>query len=122
MNAKTLFIVLSCATIFVGCTDDNPSTLMDNPPVVGATTYNQNVKSIIDNNCVVCHAAVPKNGAPMSLVTYDQVKQAVLSRGLLTRISLENGNSSLMPNGGPRMPQATIDIIVKWEKDGLLEK
>ncbi len=122
MNAKTLFIVLSCSSIFVGCTDDNPSTLMDNPPVVGATTYNQNVKSIIDNNCVVCHAAIPKNGAPMSLVTYDQVKQAVMSRGLLTRISLENGNSSLMPNGGPRMPQATIDIIVKWEKDGLLEK
>ena len=122
MNAKTLFIVLSCSSIIVGCTDDYPSTLMDHTPVVGATTYNQNVKSIIDNNCVVCHAAVPKNGAPMSLVTYDQVKQAVLSRGLLTRISLENGNSSLMPNGGPRMPQATIDIVVKWEKDGLLEK
>nr|WP_315151702.1 cytochrome c [uncultured Flavobacterium sp.] len=122
MNAKTLFIVLLFSSIFVGCTDDNPSTLMDNPPVVGTTTYNQNVKSIIDNNCVVCHAAVPKNGAPMSLVTYDQVKQAIMSRGLLTRISLENGNSSLMPNGGPRMSQATIDIIVKWEKDGLLEK
>lgn len=122
MNAKTLFIVLSFSSIFVGCTDDNPSTLMDNPPMVGMTTYNQNVKSIIDNNCVVCHAAVPKNGAPMSLVTYDQVKQAVMSRGLLTRISLENGNGSLMPSGGPRMPQATIDIIVKWEKDGLLEK
>jgi uncharacterized membrane protein len=106
----------------VGCTNDNPSTLMDNPPMAGLTTYNQNVKSIINNNCVVCHAAVPKNGAPMSLVTYDQVKQAVLNRGLLTKISLENGNSSLMPNGGPRMPQATIDIIVKWEKDGLLEQ
>ena len=122
MNAKTLFIALLCSSIFVGCTDDNPGTLMDNSPIVGSTTYNQNVKSIIDNNCVVCHAAVPKNGAPMSLVTYDQVKQAVLSRGLLTRISLENGNSSLMPNGGPRLPQATIDIIVKWEKDGLLEQ
>ena len=122
MNAKTLFIALSCSTIFVGCTNDNPSTLMDNSPMVGLTTYNQNVKSIINNNCVVCHAAVPKNGAPMSLVTYDQVKQAVLNRRLLTRISLENGNSSLMPNGGPRMPQATIDIIVKWEQDGLLEQ
>lgn len=58
----------------------------------------------------------------MPLVTFDQVKQAVLNRGLLTRISLENGNSSLMPNGGPRMPQASIDIILQWEKDGLLEK
>jgi hypothetical protein len=41
---------------------------------------------------------------------------------LLTRISLENGNSSLMPKGGPRLPQTTIDIIKKWEQDGLLEK
>lgn len=122
MNAKTLFIALLFSTLFVGCTNDNPSTLMDNSPMVGLTTYNKNVKSIIENNCVVCHAAVPKNGAPMPLVTYDQVKQAVVNRGLLTRISLENGNGSLMPSGGPRMPQATIDIVVKWEKDGLLEQ
>jgi uncharacterized membrane protein len=122
MNAKTLFIALSFTSILVSCTNDNPTTLMDDVPVTGLTTYNQNVKSIIDNNCIVCHATVPKNGAPMSLVTYDQVKEAVLNRGLLTRISLENGNSSLMPNGGPRMPQATIDMIIKWEKDGLLEK
>ncbi|MBF4519354.1 hypothetical protein D3C87_2000470 [compost metagenome] len=58
----------------------------------------------------------------MSLVTYEQVKNAVLNRGLLTRISLENGDSSLMPQGGPRLPQATIDIINKWNQDGLLEK
>jgi uncharacterized membrane protein len=122
MNAKTLFIALLFSSILVSCTNDNPSTLMDDTPMEGLTTYNQNVKSIIDNNCVVCHAAVPKNGAPMSLVTYDQVKEAVLNRGLLTRISLENGNSSLMPNGGPRLPQVTIDMIIKWEKDGLLEK
>jgi uncharacterized membrane protein len=121
MNAKTLFTALSFSLILVSCTNDNPSTLMDDTPMTGLTTYNQNVKSIIDNNCIVCHAAVPKNGAPMSLVTYEQVKQAVLNRGLLTRISLENGNSSLMPNGGPRMPQSTIDIIIKWEKEGLLE-
>ncbi|MGQ7946017.1 hypothetical protein [Flavobacterium sp. WC2509] len=122
MNAKTLFAVLSFSSVLVGCTNDNPSTLMDDTPMMGLTTYNQNVKPIIDNNCVVCHAAVPKNGAPMSLVTYEQVKQAVLNRGLLTRISLENGNGSLMPSGGPRMPQATIDIIIKWEKEGLLEQ
>jgi uncharacterized membrane protein len=122
MNTKTLFTAMSISLVLVSCTDDNPSTLMDDTPMTGLTTYNQNVKSIIDKNCIVCHAAVPKNGAPMSLVTYDQVKQAVLNRGLLTRISLENGNSSLMPNGGPRMSQSTIDIIIKWEKDGLLQQ
>ena len=122
MNAKIIFISLLLTSILVGCTNDNPTTLIDETPMEGVTTYNQNVKSIIDNNCVVCHAAVPKNGAPMSLVNYSQVKEAVLNRGLLTRISLENGNSSLMPNGGPRMPQVTIDMILKWEKDGLLEQ
>ncbi|TCN61268.1 hypothetical protein D0809_21450 [Flavobacterium circumlabens] len=122
MNLKTLFVGLSFASVLVSCTDDNPSTLMDTAPITGLATYNMNVKSIIDNNCVVCHAAVPKNGAPMSLVNYDQVKNAVLNRGLLTRISLENGNSSLMPQGGPRLPQATIDVIKKWEQDGLLEQ
>ncbi len=122
MNLKTIFFALSFSVLLVGCTDENPNSLMADTPSTGVTTYTQNVKSIIDNNCVVCHAAVPKNGAPMSLVTYGQVKEAILNRGLLNRISLENGNSSLMPNGGPRMPQATIDVIVKWEKDGLLEQ
>lgn len=122
MNLKTSFLVLSFASILMSCTNDNPSTLMDNSPMTGLTTYNQNVKSIIDNNCIVCHAAVPKNGAPMSLVTYDEVKNAVLNRGLINRISLENGDSSLMPRGGPRLPQATIDMIIKWQQDGLLEQ
>jgi uncharacterized membrane protein len=121
MNTKKLYTALSLAITLVGCTNENPNTLMDDSAMVGLTTYSKNVKSIIDNNCVVCHAAVPKNGAPMPLVTYDQVKEAVLNRGLTTRISLQNGNGLLMPSGGPRMPQATIDIILKWQKEGLIE-
>ena len=27
-----------------------------------------------------------------------------------------------MPFGGPRLPQNTIDIIIQWEADGLLEE
>ncbi|MBP4138955.1 MULTISPECIES: hypothetical protein [Flavobacterium] len=121
MKPKNLFSVLAFATLLIGCSDDNPDTLMEDTPISGAVTYNQNVKSIIDNNCISCHAATPRNGAPMSLVTYDQVKSAVQNRGLLNRISLENGNSLLMPQGGPRLPQTTIDIILKWQQDGLLE-
>lgn len=113
---------MSLISIFNACSSDNSETLMDDTPMMNVATYKQNVKPIIDNNCIVCHAAVPKNGAPMSLVTYDQVKNAIQNRGLLTRISLENGNSMLMPQGGPRLPQASIDIIVKWNQDGLLEQ
>ena len=49
------------------------------------------------------------------------VKDAVINKGLLDRISRPEGASGLMPNGGPRLPQATIDLIVQWDADGLLE-
>ena len=121
MKAAQFIAVFSCTSFFIACSNDNSETLMDNPPVTGKVTYTQNVKSIIDNNCISCHAAVPRNGAPMALVTYEQVQNAVQNRGLLNRISLTNGNSLLMPQGGPRLPQATIDVIVKWNQDGLLK-
>lgn len=122
MNPKNFFVMLSLASLSVGCSDDNPTTLMDDEPNENAITYKQNVKSIIDNNCISCHGAVPTNGAPMSLVTYSQVKNAIQNRGLLNRISLNNGNSLLMPQGGPRLPQGTIDIVSQWQQDGLLEE
>lgn len=122
MNSKNFLALMSLASILTACTNDNSDTLMEDIPSMVQATYAQNVKSIIDNNCIVCHATVPRNGAPMSLVTYDQVKNAVQNRGLLNRISLNNGNSLLMPQGGPRLPQATIDIVVKWNQDGLLEQ
>ena len=122
MKPKNLFPMLVFAGLLLSCSNDNPDTLMEDMPNENAITYQQNVKSIIDNNCISCHAATPRNGAPMSLVTYDQVKNAIQNRGLLNRISLNNGNSLLMPQGGPRLPQASIDIVGKWQQDGLLEK
>jgi uncharacterized membrane protein len=122
MNPKKLFSLLAFSSLLMACSNENPDTLMDNSPIATSITYKQNVKSIIDNNCISCHAATPRNGAPMSLVTYDQVKNAILNRGLLNRISLNNGNSLLMPQGGPRLPQATIDVVMQWQQDGLLEQ
>jgi hypothetical protein len=122
MNPKKLFAILSSSLILTGCSNDDSSAGIDTPAPAGSVTYNKDVKSIIDNNCIVCHAAVHQNGAPISLVTYSQVKDAVLKRSLIIRISLENGNNVLMPKGGPRLPQQTIDIVKQWEKDGLFEK
>jgi len=84
------------------------------------TTY-QDIKSVIDNNCLQCHSNPPQNGAPMPLVSFENVRDAVISRGLLDRISRNEGESGLMPKGGPRLPQATINSIFEWEEDGLLE-
>ena len=121
MKPKNLFPMLVFAGFLFSCSNDNPDTLMEDMPNENAITYQQNVKSIIDNNCISCHAATPRNGAPMPLITYDQVKNAIQNRGLLNRISLNNGNSLLMPQSG-RLPQATIDIVAKWQNDGFLQQ
>ena len=122
MKLKNLFSLLIFSGFLMACSNENSETLMDDLPIQDVVTYKQNVKSIIDNNCISCHGATPANGAPMSLVTYSQVKNAMQNRGLLNRISLNNGNSLLMPQGGPRLPQATIDMVAKWQQDGLLEE
>ena len=83
-------------------------------------TY-QDVKPIIDNNCLNCHSNPTINGAPMSLVTYEEVKNSVLNSNLIERISRNDGANGLMPRGGPRLSQNLIDTIVQWEQDALLE-
>lgn len=121
MKFRTLLPLCVFTLCITSCSNNSTDDLTGSFPLVELATYNQNVKSIIDSNCIVCHAATPVNGAPMPLVTYQQVKDAVLTRGLINRISRQNGEGGLMPLGGPRMPQATIDVIVQWEANGLLE-
>ena len=92
----------------------------DAEPLPEVVTY-LDIKPTIDNFCLSCHGNPPQNGAPMSLVTYENVKEAVLNRALLDKINKNDGEDGLMPLGGPRLPQATIDLIFQWEVDGLLE-
>ena len=120
MTAKSLMFLLLAAFLLDGCTSDSPDDLMADAPQ-GAITYTANVKSIIANNCQSCHSAPPVNFAPMPLTTYENVKDAILNRGLLDRISRNNGEEGLMPNGGPRMPQTNIEIINTWAANNFPE-
>lgn len=102
----------------------NPGT--ETPPVVtptpttpAATTYAANAKSIIDANCISCHQS-GRSASFRPLTTYAQVKDAVENAGLLSRIQLQTGQQGIMPQGG-RMSQTNIDILVKWNTDGLKE-
>ncbi len=120
---KTLYpYILVSVIFFQSCSnntlDDISENLIDIPPEI--VTY-QNIQPIVSQNCIVCHSNPPQNGAPMSLETYLDVKNAVLNRGLLHLISLPEGNTALMPKGGPRLPQASINLFIQWEEDNLLE-
>ena len=118
-NSGFIFAILLLASCENDSTDD---LILTNLTPQTNVTYNQDVASIINSNCTSCHGATPTNGAPMSLTTYEQVKDAVQNRDLLDRISRDQGAPGLMPNGGQRLPQTTINIINLWNAQGLLQQ
>lgn len=118
MKKTTLLIGLIAIMLF-NCSYNSEDDLTE-AITVETVTYEANVKSIIDNNCLSCHSDPPTNYAPMPLVSYENVKDAIENRGLINRISSDDTTFG-MPLGGPKLPQNLIDIIIQWEEDGLLE-
>lgn len=122
MEAKILFIVSLLSFMIYGCSYDSEIDLIE--PIVdpidngGIVTYTNNVKPIMTSSCISCHASPPINGAPFSLINYDQVSQR--ANNVLNAMSRQNGASGAMPPAG-RLPQATIDIIQQWIDDGTPE-
>jgi hypothetical protein len=119
-NTLLLSTILIGTVLVSSCTNDSSADLIGIDDL-DEVTYTNTVKSIIDNNCISCHAATPINGAPNSLTTYENVKEAVLNGGLLDRISRDQGESGMMPSGGTRLPQAVIDQVFAWNTQGLNE-
>ncbi|MBX2827236.1 MAG: hypothetical protein KTR22_03700 [Flavobacteriaceae bacterium] len=120
---RSYLYFLWAAIFFSACTSntfDDISEPMEVLPDEENVTF-EDVRFVFENVCQVCHSNPPQNGAPMPLVSYDDVRDAVLDRGLLDRISREEGAPGLMPLGGPRLPQETIDLIMQWNADGLPE-
>lgn len=114
---KFSFLIVTLL-LFVSCSSDSEDDITQPPQ--GTVTYVGNVKAIIDNNCLGCHTDPPVNGAPFALTNYTQVSSNAAL--ILTAISKPTGAAGAMPPGtGPRLPQATIDIIDQWIQDGTLE-
>lgn len=104
--ALTSFLALSC-------TSNSPDDLEGAIPA--NVSYDEHVRPIIEANCIGCHQEpLSSSGAPMTLTSYEEVKQAIISRPLIDRISRPQGAEGMMPRLGTRLPQTKIDIIIKW--------
>jgi len=99
------------------CSNDDDLTNQNLDPI----TYTDDVKVIIDNNCLSCHSDPTTNGATISLVTFAQVKNSAENGPLISRIEIQAGQSGAMPDGGPRLSQSLIDVIVQWREDGFID-
>lgn len=115
---KILVVVI--LIIGYSCSSDNEDDIAPPPPppMGEKLTYTANIKSIIDSNCIGCHANPPVNGAPFPLIIFQNVSSK--ASAILNAVSKQTGESAAMPPSG-RLAQGTIDSIDQWIKDGLLE-
>lgn len=106
-----------------GCSNDTEADLLEPDPETteDVISYTDDIRAIINANCLGCHSSPPVNGAPFPLTTYSQVAGVAESGSLLTAISRQTGETAAMPPTG-RLPQATIDLIEQWIDEGLLEE
>ena len=119
---KKILIYSSILLVAVySCVNDSEDDLIDNTPPPDLVNFEEDIKIIFENNCFVCHGTTPQLGAQTSLVTYDDVVFGIQNNSVIERISLQSGESGAMPQGGPRLPQNLIDLIVLWEEEGFLE-
>jgi hypothetical protein len=121
-NLKTILCIFSLGLFLISCSSSEPEIVDQIDPIdptpVAKTTYNKNVKTIIDNSCATsaCHDSTnPANG--LRLTNYSEVKNAASSGNLITRM---NSSSNPMPASG-RLTTTTLAIIDKWKADGFLE-
>ncbi len=119
MKFKNLIYTVLASTVITNCSSSDSDDLTPkpdpDPTPTEKVTYSNDVKAIIDNNCVRCHGNPTANGAPFSLTTFDNAKSRI--DRILNRIN--NASNPMPPNG--LMAQGLRDNIQKWKDDGLLE-
>lgn len=105
-----LLLLISCSGD--GDDDIGPIDGSDN----GDVTYTGTVKAIIDGKCLACHSNPTQNDAPMPLTTYEEVKSAVQTRGLISQV--QSGN---MPKEGTPLTSTQVQAIMDWQSGGFLQ-
>jgi len=95
MNFKNLLLVSIIYLTLLNCSYSGGDDLIDveTPDLNTPITYNNDVKLIIDNNCIFCHSDPPVNGAPIPLIMFNEVKNAVQNNNLINLISRQAGES-----------------------------
>jgi uncharacterized membrane protein len=114
MKAKRSFLISSIIIFItmVSCKKDNSIT-----PIPENEAYFPKVKTIIQNNCLICHSSSGTwSGRPISFdsdslisLQYANIKAAVADP-----VTVRNKR---MPQGGS-LSESDIDIIVKWFNKG----
>jgi hypothetical protein len=114
------FSLLLTVLFLSSCSNESTSDLIDVPNGEDIT-YTDDIKPIIEANCIGCHTQPPINGAPMALNSYEDVKTYVENNKIIDRISRDQGAPGMMPLGGTRLPNEVINLFTLWKQQGFRE-
>lgn len=117
---KLLFYVIAIAMISTSCYYDNEEDVYPFDPDQSCDTLNMsftnNIKPILDNNCVSCHPTSNPSGGVI-LDSYNQVKIVADNGKLWGSVNHESGYSP-MPQGGGKLGDCDLNKIKAWINDG----
>lgn len=111
-----LFIVVAFASL-AGCYYDNmddvyPGAGLFQPcDTATATSYQEDIRTIIDNNCIACHSGSGAN-ADVHLDTYEGVRDAANSGQLVGATWHESTYTPMPPNY--QLDSCSLVHIKKW--------
>lgn len=113
----TLIVFALCGALVSlnSCSTDEEPTIIDTGED-SATSFATDIKPIISINCSPCHV---DGGANTNYTTYINASNSIDL--IITRINLEESNSSSMPLNMSKLSQAELDLIAQWKTDGLKE-
>ncbi len=80
---------------------------------ISGVTYSVDIAPIITARCISCHGDPTSNGAPNSLTTAAQVKNAIETRGLIAEI--ESGS---MPQNAANLTNVQVETFKVWQEEG----
>lgn len=111
-----LFYVFSAAVgmfVFVACTKDiglNPDLVVKPVNACDSVTFAADIQPLFTNKCATCHFTGTTSGAPGDFTSYADIKTKA-DAGLIKNRAIVLHD---MPQGGPPLSQAEMDLITCW--------
>jgi len=78
--------------------------------------FSVHIRPILNTHCGECHSS---GSSQTNYLDYTRAKTAINS--ILDRIQREEGAAGFMPRNGSKLPQESIDLIIKWKEEGLVK-
>jgi uncharacterized membrane protein len=115
LSALLIFFFCSVIVLGYGCKGDDDDS-NNTGPACNLTnadlSYTKNIKAIIDDKCLSCHAG--SGPGPGNYTTFESLKPLLEDGSILDRVVVKKN----MPQTSSDMSQAQRDSINCWIKEG----